>query len=87
MKTTKILLAAMLTAVCCTEVAAQGQRGMMKVDGIVTVPVTNINLTNGPQLQSDNSVKFTVRAPEAQKMQVDLGGTKYDMQKGVSPTT
>ena len=61
MKTTKLFLAAMLTVVCCTEVAAQGV---------------------GPQLQSDNSMKFTVRAPEAQKVQVDLGGTKYDMQKG-----
>ena len=49
----------MLTAFCCTEVAAQ----------------------RAPQLLSDNSVKFTVRAPEAQKVQVDLCGTKYDMEK------
>ena len=55
---------------------------MMKVDEIVTVPVTNINFSHGPQLLSDNSVKFTVRAPEAQKVQVDIGGTKYDMEKG-----
>ena len=82
MKTIRMMLAAILATVCCTEVAAQGQGGMMKVDGIVTVPVTNIGLTNGPQLLSDNSVKFTVRAPEAQKVQVDIGGTKYDMEKG-----
>ena len=78
-----MMLAAMLTAACCTQVAAQGviPTNGMKIDGIVKVPVTNISLTNGPQLLSDNSVKFTVRAPEAQKVQVDLGGTKYDMQK------
>ena len=35
-----------------------------------------------PKLHSDNKVEFTVRAPEAHKVQVDLGGTKYDMQKG-----
>ena len=81
MRTKKLFLAVLLTAVCCTEVAAQGQRGMMKVDGITIVPVTNISLTNGPQLLSDNSVQFTVRAPEAQQVQVDLGGTKYDMTK------
>ena len=82
MEITRIMVAAMLTAVCCTEVAAQEQRPMMKVDGIVTVPVTNVNFSQGPQLLSDNSVKFTVRAPEAQKVQVDLCGTKYDMKKG-----
>ena len=35
-----------------------------------------------PKLNKDNKVEFTVRAPEAHKVQVDLGGTKYDMQKG-----
>ena len=82
MGTIRVMVAAMLTAICCTEVAAQGQRTMMKVDEIVTVPVTNINFSQGPQLLSDNSVKFTVRAPEAKKVQVDIGGTKYDMEKG-----
>ena len=57
---------------------------MVKIDHVV--PVTNISLTNGPQLLNDNSVKFTVRAPEAQKVQADIGGTKYDMQKGDNGT-
>ena len=76
----------MLTAVCCTEVASQEQRSLgnllneIKTD--YKVPVTNINFSQGPQLLSDNSVKFTVRAPEAEKVQVDIGGTKYDMEKG-----
>ncbi len=77
------LLAAILSAVVCTQVAAQGQRGtgylMTPID--FRVPVTNINFSQGPQLLSDNSVKFSLRAPEAQKVQVDIGGTKYDMQK------
>ena len=82
----RIMVAATLTAVCCTEVASQMQRSTgnpmneIKID--YTVPVTNINFSQGPQLLSDNSVKFTVRAPEANKVQVDIGGTKYDMEKG-----
>ena len=60
MRTIRMMLAAMLTAVCCTQVAAQGR----------------------PTVNKDNSVSFSVRGPEAQKVQVDIGGTKYDMQKG-----
>ena len=63
MRTIRLFLAAMLTAVGCSEVAAQG-------------------MTQGPKLSGDNKVEFTVRAPEAQKVQVDIGGTKYDMNKG-----
>lgn len=79
------MLVAMLSTVCCTNVAAQGvnvgdSKNMIKIDGII--PVTNINMTQGPKLLSDNSVEFAVRAPEAQKVQVDIGGTKYDMTKG-----
>ena len=55
------MLAALLTAVCCTEMAAQER---------------------GPKVLSDNKVAFTLRAPEAQKVQVDIGGVKYDMTKG-----
>lgn len=84
-RTMKMMLVAMLTTVCCTHVAAQGvnvgdSKNMIRIDGII--PVTNINMTQGPKLLSDNSVEFTVRAPEAQKVQVDIGGTKYDMTKG-----
>ena len=55
------MLTALLTAVCCTEMAAQER---------------------GPKVLSDNKVAFTLRAPEAQKVQVDIGGVKYDMAKG-----
>ena len=78
-----MMLTAMLTAVSCIQLTAQGvsNAGTMVKMGYM-VPVTNINMANGPQLLSDNRVKFTVRAPEAQKVQVDIGGTKYDMEKG-----
>ena len=52
---------------------------MVKIDWVV--PVTNISLTNGPKIFSDNRVAFTVRAPEARQVQVDIGGKKYDMQQ------
>ncbi len=85
MKITKMMLVAMLTAVCCLPMAAQGLNAgkstmTVKIDGIS--PVTNINIAHGPLIKSDNSVMFTVKAPEAQKVQVDLCGTKYDMTKG-----
>ena len=74
-----MMLAVMLTAVCCTEMAAQGE--LKKIDHVVVVPVTNVNMMQGPKLISDNRVEFTVKAPEAQKVQIDLCGTKYDMTK------
>ena len=55
----RMMLATIVTAVCCTEAAAQR-------------PVVN----------DDRTVSFSMRAPEAQKVQVDIGGTKYDMVKG-----
>ncbi|MCQ2110178.1 MAG: esterase [Bacteroidaceae bacterium] len=44
-------------------------------------PVTNINRNGYPRVLSDNSVSFRVNAPQAQRVQIDLGGRKYDMQK------
>lgn len=41
---------------------------------------TNIRGANYPQLTSNNRAIFKVKAPEVQKMQLDLGG-KYDMVK------
>lgn len=41
------------------------------------------NIRNGayPQILSDSRVKFSIKAPEAQKVQIDLG-RKYDLIKG-----
>ena len=76
-----MILAAMLTAVCCMQVAAQGFRREMFPEDSYS-PVTNINRNGYPRVLKDNSVMFRVNAPQAQNIQIDLGGTKYDMQKG-----
>lgn len=41
---------------------------------------TNIRSAAYPQIMADSRVEFRVRAPEAQKIQIDLG-KKYDLQK------
>jgi enterochelin esterase-like enzyme len=45
-----------------------------------TTPETNIRNAKYPQILPDNRVIFKVNAPEALKVQIDLG-RKYDMQK------
>ena len=75
------MLAVMLMAVCCTQVAAQGFRRETFPEGSYS-PVTNINLSGYPRVLADNSVMFRVNAPQAQLVQIDLGGAKYDMAKG-----
>ena len=75
------MLAVVLTAICCTELAAQGFRRESFPEGSYS-PVTNINRNGYPRVLADNSVMFRVNAPQAQNVQIDLGGTKYDMTKG-----
>lgn len=41
---------------------------------------TNVRNAKYPQILPDNSVKFRIKAPDAQKVQIDLG-RKYDMLK------
>lgn len=80
MKSFRMMVAAMLTVVFCTEVTAQGFRRENFPEGSYS-PVTNINRNGYPRVLKDNSVMFRVTAPQAQQVQIDLGGTKYDMQK------
>ena len=61
-------------------VQAQGQFGAPAIPNSVA-PVTNINKNGYPRLLEDNSVAFRLRAPEAQKVQIDLCGRKYDMNR------
>jgi enterochelin esterase-like enzyme len=51
---------------------------------VAGVPAST-NIRNGayPQVMSDSRVKFSIKAPEAKKMQIDLG-KKYDMVKDES---
>ena len=77
MKTNKLLLAVLLTAVVCTQVAAQGFRNESFPEGSYS-PVTNVNRAGCPRVLSDRSVMFRVNAPQAQQVQIDLCGTKYE---------
>ena len=44
-----------------------------RLQGAVS-PVTNINAAGFPKILADNSVVFKVRAPQAERVQIDLGG-------------
>ena len=80
MRTSKIIFAVLLTAVFCSQVAAQGFRRESFPEGSFS-PVTNINRGSYPRVLADNSVMFRVNAPQAQSVQIDLCGVKYDMTK------
>jgi enterochelin esterase-like enzyme len=43
-----------------------------------TPATTNINMAGYPRIMPDHSIQFSIKAPEAQKVQIDLG-RKYDM--------
>ena len=87
MRTIRMMLAVMLTAMVCTEVTAQGfgfQRESFP-EGSYS-PVTNVNRNGYPRVLSDGSVMFRTKAPEAKLVQIDLCGTKYDMQRAEDGT-
>lgn len=48
-----------------------------------TPATTNINKSGFPKIMPDNSIEFSIKAPEAQKVQLDLG-RKYDMTKNAN---
>ncbi len=78
MKTNRWIVAVMLIAIGCTQIAAQDARRVNFPEGSYS-PVTNVNPY--PRVLADNSVMFRVNAPQAEQVQIDLCGTKYDMQK------
>ena len=80
MRTIRMMLAGVLTAVCCTQMAAQGFQRETFPEGSYS-PVTNVNRGSYPRVLADGRVMFRVNAPQAQNVQIDLCGTKYDMQK------
>ncbi|MBR4390070.1 MAG: esterase [Prevotella sp.] len=75
-----MMLAITITAIFCTNVSAQGFSRETFPEGSYS-PVTNVNHGSYPRVLSDNSVMFRVNAPQAQIVQIDLCGTKYDMTK------
>lgn len=80
LKFKRITCAVMLTALCCMKMTAQSFRRENFPEGSFS-PVTNINRNSYPRVLSDYSVMFRVNAQQAQKVQIDLCGTKYDMNK------
>ena len=85
MRTIRYVLTVLLSVVFCTEISAQGFQRESFPEGSYS-PVTNINRNGCPRVLSDGSVMFRVNAPQAQLVQVDLGGVKYDMTKGEGGT-
>ena len=80
MKTIRMIQVVVLATMICTQVSAQGFRRESMPEESYS-PVTNINRNGYPRVLKDNSVMFRVNAPQAQLVQIDLGGKKYDMQK------
>ena len=80
MRTIRMIQVVVLATMICTQVSAQGFRRESMPEESYS-PVTNINRNGYPRVLKDNSVMFRVNAPQAQLVQIDLGGKKYDMQK------
>ncbi|MBO7439144.1 MAG: esterase, partial [Bacteroidales bacterium] len=76
----KLILAAIVSAAMCNQISAQGFRPETFPDGSYS-PVTNVNRNSYPRVLQDNSVMFRINAPQAQKVQIDICGVKYDMQR------
>ena len=53
-----MMLAAILSAVCCTQVVAQGFRKINFPEGSYS-PVTNVNHNGYPRVLADNSVRYS----------------------------
>ena len=80
MKTNRMMLVILLMAVSCIQATAQGFPRQSFPEGSYS-PVTNVNRGSYPRVLNDNSVMFRVHAPQANSVQIDLGGMKYDMTK------
>ena len=76
----QLLISICVLATVSLTVAAQGPRRESFPEGSYS-PVTNVNRGSYPRVLQDNSVMFRVTAPQARLVQIDLCGTKYDMQK------
>lgn len=83
MKTIKFMFAVVLFAFVYTELSAQGFRPETFPEGSYS-PATNVNRGSCPRVLKDNSVMFRVNAPQAQQVQIDICGVKYDMDKAAN---
>ncbi len=80
MKHTKLFPVLIVCIALCSQISAQRFGATSFPEGSYS-PVTNINRNSYPRVLKDNSVMFSVNAPQAQKVQIDLCGVKYDMNK------
>lgn len=71
----RTFLAILVAALSFAEIMAQGAPAQLQGKPMVT----NINKNGYPRLMPDKSVSFRLRAPQADKVQIDLGGKQYDM--------
>ena len=80
MKASRFIAITLLAMGICTinAVKAYGQESFPEAS---YSPVTNIYANSYPRVLADGTVMYRVNAPEAQKVQIDLCGTKYDMNK------
>ena len=85
MRFTKMILSVIFVTGICVQVKSQGLHREQLPENSYS-PVTNINRNGFPRVLKDNSVMFRVNAPQAQQVQIDIGGTKYDMQKSEGGT-
>ena len=65
-----LLLALLAASLCAGQAADEGKSA-----------ITNVMGAEYPKVHADLSVTFKLKAPEAQKVQVDISAKKYDMQK------
>lgn len=79
MKSYRMIMAA-LTALICTEMAAQGFRRESFPEGSYS-PVTNVNRNGFPRVLKDQSVMFRVMAQQAQQVQKEVPGMLTDTKK------
>lgn len=85
MKHNKISICTLIAVVICSHALAQIGRNEIFPKGSIA-PITNINRNSYPRILKDNSVMFRINAPSAQKLQIDLGGKKYDMTRAENGT-
>ena len=80
MKASRFFAITLLAMGICTLAAVKAYGQESFPEGSYS-PVTNINVNFYPRVLADGTVMYRVNAPEAQKVQIDLCGTKYDMTK------
>lgn len=78
-KNFKILLICLITIIVCNVNFAQSNQSIVIEDFMPSS--VNQQGKNYPQVNSEGRVRVSISAPNANKVQLDIGGVKYDMVK------